>query len=82
MTPCTTQSSFGRAMPIAMATLRSRNHVQLTVLRSVRWTFDVDHVTIAETHIAMLTVVRNYCSELRQTSTLVPLTQYRNRWKL
>ena len=74
MTPCTAQSSFGRAVPVAMTTLYHRNHVQLSVSRSVQWMFDIDHVTMVETCIAVLTIVRNYCSELqnsRQTSTLV-----------
>ena len=58
--PCTVHSSFVRAM--AMITSCSKIH-ELPVSQSVWWTFDVDHVTMAEMHIAVLTIVRNYCSE-------------------
>ena len=64
-----------------MTTSCPQNHVQLPVSRSVQWTFEVDHVTMVETCIALLTTVRKYCSELRslrQTSTYVisPLQEF------
>ena len=74
-TPCTTQTSFGRAVTMVMTTSCPKNHVPVS--RRVRWTFDVDHLTMAETHVAVLTIARYYCSELRnlrQTFALVPLT--------
>ena len=73
MTPCTTQSCFGRTM----ATSRLINHVQLPVSRSVWWTFNIDHITMAETYITVLTFVCNYCSDLCHLSnkfTLIPMT--------
>ena len=77
MTPCTTQLSFGNAIPIAVTSSCHTNHVQLPVSQSVWWTFDIGHVTLVETRIALLTIACSYCSELNnlcQTSTLVPLT--------
>ena len=49
----------GNGMDICHVTTSCpRYHVQLPVSQSVRWVFDV------ETHIALLTIVHNYCSEL------------------
>ena len=46
---CTTQSSFGRAGPVAMTTSFPQNHVQLPISRSYRtkelmWTFSAEYV--------------------------------------
>ena len=67
--------SFENTMPMAITSSHhKKNHVQLPVSRSVLWTFDVDHVTMVESRVVLLTGARNYCSELRnlrQPSTLV-----------
>ena len=61
-------------MPTATTISHSKNPVQLLVSRRVRWTFDVDHATIVETHIVLLTVVRTIVlllRNIRQTCTYV-----------
>ena len=56
---CATRSSCGRAKPMVVTTLCLRNHVQLPVSRSVRWMFDIVHITIVEICTAWLTTVHN-----------------------
>ena len=48
-------------MPIAITS--HKHQIQLPVSRSVRWTFDVDHVTMVETRIS---IDRNICSHSRK----------------
>ena len=54
MTPCTTQSSFCSAIPMAVTSSTT----------SVWYTFDIDHLTMVETCMALLIIALNYCSEL------------------
>ena len=44
MTPCSTQSSFRRAIAMTMT-----NHVQASVSPSVRWKFGADQLIMVET---------------------------------
>ena len=61
MTPCTTQSSFDSAMP--MASPRHKNNIHFE--EAFGPTFDVGHATMVETHMALLIIAHNCCFHQR-----------------